>query len=245
MRDAISKKQSRNKLETPGDTARASLRAPIVTTLWHALQCSARGDRRRGQVAAALLAVAMAVSAASAAQMESGRRWETAIARLPPADRTSSAVVQTSPADTMWDGPGALPPNIAIADSLRSTVRLMLHASPTFRRQCLRIANAPRLTVMFDLVQLLPQQMRARTRVSTTRDGSTVAKVEIGHIEHAVELIAHEIEHVIEQLDEVDLPALAAVPESGVHDCGDRSFETIRATRAGRIVAAEVKRHFT
>jgi hypothetical protein len=186
------------------------------------------------------------MSVLAAAQTEGGRRWEAAIARLPPADRTSSAVVQTSAADDTWDGPGALPPNIAVADSLRGTMREMLHASPTFRRQCLRITNAPRLTVMFDLFQPMPsERMRARTRVSMTREGTTVAKVEIGQMDQAVELIAHEIEHVIEQLDEVDLPALAAVPESGVHDCGNRSFETIRATRVGRIVAAEVKRHFT
>jgi len=57
-------------------------------------------------------------------------------------------------------------------------------------------------------------------------------------------LIAHEIEHVIERLDGVDLRARAALPGTGVRLCdgGDDAFETIRARRAGLAVAEEVRR---
>ena len=50
---------------------------------------------------------------------------------------------------------------------------------------------------------------------------------------------------MLEQLDEVDLPALATVPTSGVRgcDCRDQGFETIRAIRAGRAAAEEVRKH--
>src|SRR4029453_13338427 len=42
----------------------------------------------------------------------------------------------------------ALPPNMAIADLYRSTVEMMRRRSPTSRRRCSRIANAPNLTVV-------------------------------------------------------------------------------------------------
>ena len=45
------------------------------------------------------------------------------------------------------------------------------------------------------------------------------------------ELIAHEFEHVIEQLDGVDLAAHAALPHTGVTSIGHSTdiFETMRA----------------
>ena len=138
-----------------------------------------------------------------------------------------------------------LPPNLKIPDMYRSYVKSMLRLSPTFRRQCLRIANALGLTVV--LRQFLtrpPERMRARTTFWTAPDGRRYATVEIGALDDPVELIAHEIEHVIERLDGVDLRARAALPGTGVHLCdgGDGAFETIRATRAGLAAAEEVRR---
>jgi hypothetical protein len=56
-----------------------------------------------------------------------------------------------------------------------------------------------------------------------------------------VELVAHELEHVIEQLDRIDLPSKAALPDSGVHSLAGNMFETTRATRVGLKVAQEVR----
>ena len=55
-----------------------------------------------------------------------------------------------------------------------------------------------------------------------------------------VELIAHELEHVLEQLDDVNLTQLAQGPgvSSYGHE-GSRSFETARARQIGLDVAAE------
>jgi hypothetical protein len=139
-----------------------------------------------------------------------------------------------------------LPPNLKVPDIYRSYVKSMLRLSPTFRRQCLRIANALGLTVV--LRQFLtppPDRSRARTSFWTARDGRRYATVEIGPLDDQVELIAHEIEHVIERLDGVDLRARAALPGTGVHQSGgggDAAFETIRATRAGLAAAQEVRR---
>jgi hypothetical protein len=118
----------------------------------------------------------------------------------------------------------------------------MLRDSPTFRRQCLRIADSPRLSIVFEYIRPSTERLRARATVSTGPDGRRTAMVGIRTLDDPVELIAHEIEHVIEQLDGVDLHALAAVPASGVHvcDCGNGAFETVRAIRVGLDVAREV-----
>jgi hypothetical protein len=127
-------------------------------------------------------------------------------------------------------------------------VEAMLRTSATFRRQCLRIANAPDITVA--LTWLRPPSSdhgRARTVVTTTTTGRRMATMEIQAVDDQFELIAHELEHVIEQLDDIDLRTLSTVPSSGVERCSGRDevYETIRAIRTGRAVAAEVRRNGT
>jgi hypothetical protein len=162
--------------------------------------------------------------------------------------RATMGVARMLDADQPADSDVALPPNLIVPSTFRRTVDAMLRGSPTFRRQCVRIANAPRITVVIDWFQpVAADRVRARTVLSTSRDGRRYAKVLIRPLDDPVELIAHEIEHVIEQLDDVDLPALAAVPTSGVRacDCPGAGFETIRAVRTGLAAADEVRRHGT
>jgi len=54
---------------------------------------------------------------------------------------------------------------------------------------------------------------------------------------------SHEIEHVIEQLDDVDLAAQARLPDTGVHSVSADShvYETARALRVGLKVTEEVQ----
>ena len=112
-----------------------------------------------------------------------------------------------------------LPQNLRVPPMYQPYVESMLRWSPTFRRQCLRLAQAPWLTVV---LEPLPA---------------------IGSLDDQVELIAHELEHVIEQLDGVDLRARATLPETGVRSLKDAGFETVRAVRAGRAASEEVRRH--
>jgi hypothetical protein len=120
----------------------------------------------------------------------------------------------------------------------------MLRESPTFRRQLLRIAGATQsLTVR---LQWVPPSwlggLRAVTHFTTEPSGHVSANIDIVRQENDVELIAHEIEHVIEQLDHVDLRAKAGQPNSGVHTFdGGGVFETNRAIRVGVQVAEEVR----
>lgn len=69
-----------------------------------------------------------------------------------------------------------------------------------------------------------------------------MAEVAFRRLDNAVEIVAHEFEHIIEQLDGVDLAAHAAQRHTGVTALGyDRNvFETIRAKRTGLKVVAEL-----
>jgi hypothetical protein len=138
----------------------------------------------------------------------------------------------------------ALPQNLIVPPVFRDTVDAMMRRSPTFRRQCARIAQAPRMLVVLQWFQpRSSDHARARTVLSRTRDGRDLATVAIRTLDDPVELIAHELEHVIEQLDGVDLAAQLRRHDSGVYATGDSGgvFETTRAKRIGVQVAREVQ----
>jgi hypothetical protein len=60
--------------------------------------------------------------------------------------------------------------------------------------------------------------------------------------ERLAELIGHELEHVIEQLDGVDLAGTARRAPTTVWLSGRDSFETVRAIQTGQLVAGEFAR---
>ena len=129
-------------------------------------------------------------------------------------------------------------------DTVRTTVAAMLRTSPTFRHQCARIGrtSALRVVVTQPLVGAGPAG-GALTRI-TRAAGGILAEVELRHSGDAVTLLAHEFEHILEQLDGVDLIALAARSGTGVRLLPHASgFETERAIAMGRQVASEVFGH--
>ncbi len=138
----------------------------------------------------------------------------------------------------------AFPPNLLVAPLYRPLIDSMLRESPTFRRQCLRIAAEPALTVQLAIGRTpLASGMRAMTRFRRSDGGQISAVVDIGFHQNLEELIAHELEHVIEQLDGIDLAARAARPHTGVTTVGYRAgmFETVRARRMGLKVLSELR----
>ena len=134
-----------------------------------------------------------------------------------------------------------LPPNLLMPAAFRDTVESMLRLSPTFRRQCARLMNARQLTVIADSAVLMGGS-RATTSISVTTEGSIVARVLIGPFGDREELLAHEFEHIIEQLDGVDLTAMARRATTGVRVTEDAGrFETERAVAVGRRVVEEIR----
>jgi len=135
-----------------------------------------------------------------------------------------------------------IPANVEIAGMYRKTVESMLEASATFRRQCVRIARNRTLHVTVVRGVTDPnRQHEALTRV--VRAGGTMDATVIigGGPADPAALIAHEFEHILEQLDGVDLALMASRQSSGVRTLSDSGhFETDRAIAAGVRVAKEL-----
>jgi hypothetical protein len=131
---------------------------------------------------------------------------------------------------------------IVIAPVYRPSVAAMLRYSPTFRRQYSRIARTTDLHVEIAASLLGGAPSGALTRI-VRQGGGMAAEVHIGSLGDPMLLIAHEFEHILEQLDGVDLSVMAARAATGVRVVASSGhFETDRAIAAGRQVADEVRR---
>jgi hypothetical protein len=147
-----------------------------------------------------------------------------------------------SPDDSPHSQQLAVPENISVGPKYRSFLETMLARSASFRRQCSRIAYEDSLTIHVRMVTVpLAGGVRGITSISRSSAGRIVAYVTVPHGD--VEMIAHELEHIIEQLDEVDLAQKAHRSRSGVHTtAGVRSvFETTRARHVGLRVVQEAR----
>jgi hypothetical protein len=122
------------------------------------------------------------------------------------------------------------------AGLLAKNVVGLIQSSPTFRAQCGRIGAARSLRVDIEIVQTLGA-VRAETGITRYEAGAIRAEVRIAFGQDYRELIAHEFEHIIEQLDGVDLRAEADQGRAWVVD--RHVFETRRASEAGRRVRRE------
>jgi hypothetical protein len=184
-------------------------------------------------IAMALLVVQFVLTVSGFAQLNT----------VPDAERSSITVARPYVPVREVHTEVELPDNLVVSRAYRAVVDAMRVSSPTFRRQCLRIASSPFLTVMIQ-GDTLPVSSRARAFTRMSRDDWRLnAEIRIGQPENAPELIAHEIEHIIEQLDGVDLASKASLEATGVRrcDCGAvGAFETARAIAVGEQVAREV-----
>ena len=110
-----------------------------------------------------------------------------------------------------------------------------------FRDQCRHLADAPRLHVLVRIDGLIAFcSCRARSVIHRTREGPIVAIVGISPSGNPIEWIAHEFEHLLEQLDGLRLADLA-FHTKGVWRTSDQMFETERAIRAGRAVLEDMR----
>jgi len=134
----------------------------------------------------------------------------------------------------------SLPDSIQLPDGLESIVRQSLEHSPRFRQQCRELARSKRLRakVRLNYYPAPGSTARALTTFRQTELGSLVAQIEIRRVLDLTELLAHELEHVLEQVEGVDLDALSEDGEARRLPGG--AFETARAVQAGHRVAAEV-----
>jgi hypothetical protein len=132
-----------------------------------------------------------------------------------------------------------LPPNIEVAHDLARVLERIYQRSATFRAQCERIAGADNLRVTIRIDTAIPGRCRAYTIVQR-RGYDIAADVRLPAGRELIELIGHEFEHLLEQIEGLDLKRLARIKGSGVRELEGRVFETDRAQAAGRLVAAEI-----
>lgn len=120
----------------------------------------------------------------------------------------------------------------------------LLRQSPTLQRQCARLASESAFSLELHVTGVpFPAGIRARGHIARTSAGVT-ARITLPVSADLVELLAHELEHVIEQLDGWDLGVLSREADRGVTAHGDGTFETMRAVRAGRRARDEADRAY-
>ena len=196
-----------------------------------------RGDRNRLTVAAT--AIVLSVASVPGLTQSNAVRWRTVPSELSFTIAATTDVGVYAETSMVPDAV-EMPANLTVPSSYRTTIATMLERSPMFRRQCLRLAAAPHFAVVVRMLHPLTGGPRARAQIR--QDGNRViAQVEINPLGDFMELLAHELEHVIEQLDGIDLAAKAAVARSGVRTCVAGTFETNRAARVGSQVAVEAR----
>jgi hypothetical protein len=132
---------------------------------------------------------------------------------------------------------------VHVSRHLSMRLEAMLERSPTFRAQYERLSATPLLLVgvRVDPTMAIQHGYRALSTFRRYDTGLLVASVVIGPGDGQIEWLAHEFEHILEQLDGWNLAAMAAGRASGVWYSSLDCIETIRAIEAGRAVLGEVR----
>jgi hypothetical protein len=134
-----------------------------------------------------------------------------------------------------------IPANIDVTGPLRSIVERALAQAPTVRRQCRAIAAAPHVRVSVRLrAGRLLGGARAEATITRFEYGALFAEIRLPVCVNPIEMLAHELEHVIEQMEGIDLARLSEQRDSGVSRLAYGAFETKRAEAAGRTAAHEL-----
>jgi hypothetical protein len=134
-----------------------------------------------------------------------------------------------------------LPSNILIPDGLKPTFNKLLKRSATFRQQCRRINNTGNLRIMIKVVPSIPNGLRAQSVVSRDNKGNVRIILQTIVMSDYIEMLGHEFEHALEQVEGLDLRSLAS-KGTDVYQQWNGTFETGRAVRTGRIVASEFRK---
>ena len=139
------------------------------------------------------------------------------------------------------EGASDLPPNISVGSDLRYVVEDMLRESGTFRSQSRLLGKMPHVRVSIQLEEHPGGVPDARARCDLKRYelGAITAIVHVRSRPDAIELIGHELEHVIEFAEGTNYRIMALLQPGSVWALRGGSFETTRAVDAGLRVKQE------
>lgn len=154
------------------------------------------------------------------------------LALAAPAAMPSTAAAQTPVCAT-------LPANIVVPAVSHQWIVDLIARSPTLQRQCRIIATADDVIVRLSSMRRVTALCRARTSFARDRTGLIRAAIDIPVSIDFPELLAHELEHVIEQIEGINLRRMARDRDSGVWQVAPNVFETTRAIDAGTLAAGE------
>jgi hypothetical protein len=134
-----------------------------------------------------------------------------------------------------------MPATVRIDPMLQPVVTRLLARSATFRRQCAALADARHLRIDVQLVpRFTPSNTRARATARRYEFGFLAIVIEIAIGADYAELLPHEFEHALEQIEHLDLATLARTAPDRASELAHGVFETARARDAGRAAASEV-----
>jgi hypothetical protein len=138
--------------------------------------------------------------------------------------------------------PARTPVRVQLSEDLRRVAAATVERSPTFRSQLDRLGRAAGLVVTARFDPTIDQRSyRARTVIHRLRTGELLATVSIDPRGRVVEWLAHEFEHILEQVEGLHLPSLARRTTAIWRTGNGEMFETDRAIRAGRRVVEETR----
>jgi len=136
----------------------------------------------------------------------------------------------------------SMPVNVQMPLPLQLALDQLLVQSSTLRRQCAAIAAAStRAHLVIQVARPDMASCRARASFAWTSAGRLDVRIDVPFTRDFPELIAHELEHVVEQIEGLNLRRLSEQPASGVEGVATGTFETARARDAGRRAALEVQ----
>lgn len=132
-----------------------------------------------------------------------------------------------------------IPVNLKVPGALRALLEEVMRRSPTFRHQMAELRGAPhvRMAISYGDVSTW-HVLRAESTVSRYEWGALHIDTRLYTVRDVIEVVAHEMEHVCEQIEGIDVRALSQQRNSGVYSVG-RHFETRRANLIGKQVAHE------
>jgi hypothetical protein len=124
----------------------------------------------------------------------------------------------------------SLPANVAAA-TMQPQMLDLARRSVSFRQQCQRIGRTRVLRVTVQLTTAIEGGARAQTVIHRYEAGGLRAEVSLLFGEDYVELLAHEFEHILEQVDGVVLRDEVGAGRAWRTESG--AYETRRAFSAG------------
>jgi hypothetical protein len=131
----------------------------------------------------------------------------------------------------------SLPANIAAA-AMQPQILALAQRSASFRQQCQRIGRTRVLRITVQLTSTIEGRARGQTVIHRYEAGGLRAEVFLQFGADYAELLAHEFEHILEQVDGVVLSDEIGSGRAWRTESG--AYETRRAISAGVRVRGEV-----